>query len=63
MYEIVCPDGKVRHFPYTNQGDAVVDARVADNRCQFYPTPNEMERALPRCRAPGHWVRKAERQA
>lgn len=25
-FEVVCPDGHVRHFPYTNKGDALCDA-------------------------------------
>lgn len=27
-WEIVCPDGKVRHYPYHNEGDAECDAAV-----------------------------------
>lgn len=27
-YEVVCPDGRCRHYPYRNKGDAVCDARM-----------------------------------
>lgn len=26
-YEVVCHDGRCRHYPYRNKGDAVCDAR------------------------------------
>ena len=36
-YEIVCPDGRVRHYPYHNEGDAKCDAGVCDERgCSPY---------------------------
>lgn len=31
-YEIVCPDGRVRHFPYHNEGDATCDAECYTER-------------------------------
>jgi hypothetical protein len=31
-YEIVCPDGQTRHYPYTNEGDALCDAESYDRR-------------------------------
>lgn len=27
-WEVVCPDGLVRHLPYINRGDALCDAEV-----------------------------------
>lgn len=31
-WEVVCPDGKVRHFPYHNYGDATCDAEVYSSK-------------------------------
>lgn len=31
-WRILCPDGKDRHFPYINHGDAACDARVIMER-------------------------------
>jgi hypothetical protein len=58
-FEIVCPDGHVRHFPYTNFGDAEFDAGLIDKsgRCRFYATPNELEAKLPVCPGGAHTVR------
>lgn len=43
-WEIVCPDGKVRHYPYINFEDAEFDAKTAaSGKCQFYPTPGALE--------------------
>lgn len=37
-WEIVCPDGQVRQFPYHNEGDAKSDARVCSKRgCELPP--------------------------
>ena len=39
-WEIVCPDGRVRHLPYRNRGDADVDAELCEERhCQIYDGP------------------------
>lgn len=50
-YEIVCPDGHVRHYPYTQALDAEFDARFIDRegKCQLYKIPNELEARLPAC--------------
>lgn len=38
-YEVVCPDGRVRRYPYHNEGDATCDAEVMseDPRCRCIP--------------------------
>lgn len=38
-YEIVCPDGRVRHYPYHNEGDAESDARTYTRKqhCRVEP--------------------------
>lgn len=54
---IVCPDARVRHYPYHNEGDARVDADLCErNGCQFYPTPNPMEASSPPCPGGAHTV-------
>lgn len=35
-WEVVCPDGKTRHFPYANKDDAVCDAEAFDEECHRY---------------------------
>ncbi len=31
-FQIRCPDGKLRHFPYANRDDAEADARLHEER-------------------------------
>ena len=58
-FEIVCPDGKVRHYPYLHEGDAEADARHAgERRCQFYAEPNHLEKLHGSCPGGAHRVRK-----
>lgn len=60
-FEIVCPDGFVRHYPYADEGDAQSDARHASERsCQFYDKPSRLEEAFGKCRGGTHRVRKRE---
>ena len=57
-FELVCPDGLVRHFPYVNQLDAESDARFAQHRgCRFYDTPSRLEREAGPCPGGEHAVR------
>lgn len=57
-YEIVCPDGRVRHYPYTNEDDARADARIyTRKRCRLYPEPSPLELAQPPCTGGEHAVR------
>ena len=57
--EVVCPDGKVRHFPYHNQGDALCDARTYSRKgCRAWGgEPSPLEEQLPPCPEGGHTVR------
>lgn len=58
-YEVVCPDGKVRHFPYHNEGDAMCDAEVFDHagRCAFeVDTPDHFRVHGPCSSGPTHRV-------
>lgn len=57
-FEIVCPDGRVRHMPYSNEDDAEFDADVAVEQCQFYPRQNVLEQKHGPCPGGAHTVRE-----
>jgi hypothetical protein len=56
-WEVVCPDGRVRHYAYGNQGDAEFDAGLCSKRCRLYPKTSPLERSLPECSGGAHHVR------
>jgi hypothetical protein len=63
-WEVVCPDGRVRHFPYHNLGDAKSHARHASDAdwfakrgCRLAPKPSRLERSQPACCGGRHTVR------
>lgn len=57
-YEVVCPDGRVRDYPYHNLGDAESTARLATKRqCRLYPEPSPLELSQPPCPEGEHVVR------
>lgn len=65
-WEIVCPDGRVRHLPYINLGDAESDATSIDRKtsvkgaelaCRMYPNPGSLERKHGPCPGGKHEVR------
>lgn len=58
-YEVVCPDGRVRHYPYHNKGDADCDCGLMNEqqKCSFYPKPGRLERSQPPCPLGEHFVR------
>ncbi len=54
-WEVVCPDGRVRHYPYFNEGDARCDADVLARRgCEIDP---DWWEKLPACPGGDHAVR------
>lgn len=55
-WQIVCPDGHVRHHAYVNKGDALFDAKIFDQRCRRFAVPNEFEYGLPPCEGKPHTV-------
>ncbi len=56
-YEIVCPDAKVRHYPYTNLGDAeAMASRATRKSCRIWPNPSPLELSLPPCPGGEHKV-------
>lgn len=60
-FEIVCPDGFVRHFSYANEGDAGSDAKFAsESSCQFHKQPSRLELAFGPCPGGTHLVRRRE---
>lgn len=58
-YEIVCPDGVVRHFPYHNEGDADCDAKSYATRGCGVRDYDRLKPGDPRgpCPQGGHTVR------
>lgn len=58
-WEVVCPDGRVRDYPYTNEGDAESMAQAKGRyRCQCYPEPGEIETSQPPCPEGEHAIRR-----
>lgn len=62
-WEIVCPDGRVRHYPYHNREDAEDTAleaearRASTARCSFWDQPSDLELSQPQCPGGSHVVR------
>lgn len=57
-WEAVCPDGRVRHNPFHNKGDAESMAKLAtQRRCRLWPEPSELETKQPPCPEGKHEVR------
>lgn len=57
-WEVVCPDGRVRDYPYHNLGDAESTARLATERqCRLWPEPSPIELEQPPCPEGEHKVR------
>lgn len=58
MFEIICPDGKARHFPYHNREDADEDAVIAAKDCSLgYEIP--LDHGLGQCPGGTHVVQTA----
>lgn len=56
-WQIVCPDGHVRHFPYHNRGDAECDASLVENRgCEDAVSGYRQGEPLPPCPGGRHTV-------
>ena len=64
-WEVVCPDGRVRHWPYHNLDDAEAHAeRASDLRwiarrgsCRLAPDMDELEASQPPCPGGRHETR------
>lgn len=57
-WEVVCPDGRVRSYPYHNYDDAESMARLATRRqCRLWPEPSPIELEQPACPEGVHTVR------
>ena len=57
-HEIVCPDGRVRHYPYHNKGDADADAKHASTKgCSFFKNKSRLETSQPPCPSGKHKTR------
>lgn len=57
-FEVVCPDGHVRHYPFHNEGDAASAAnRATTKKCRPAPNPSPIELLHPPCLGGEHTVR------
>jgi len=57
-WEVVCPDGRVRSYPFHNFGDADLEARMkTQRRCQLYPKQSDLEASQPPCPGGKHTTR------
>jgi hypothetical protein len=58
-WEIVCPDDRVRGYPYHNLDDAKGDAELYTGGCgSRYEEPSEIELSQPPCPGGPHTVRQ-----
>jgi hypothetical protein len=58
-WQIICPDGLVRHFPYVSQEAAEVDADCCSKLgCRMTPKMNPLEVAHPPCPRGVHTIRR-----
>ena len=59
-WEVVCPDGGVRHFPYADKNDAEYDATLcAEEGCQIFPESQWLEPRRPPCSGGRHRIVRA----
>lgn len=63
-YEVVCPDGRVRTYPYHNQGDAESHVKIvndpawfAERACRLAPNPSKYELSKGPCPGGQHVAR------
>ncbi len=57
-WEVVCPDGRVRDYPYHNEGDAESMARAMTKRqCRIWKEADPIELSQPPCPEGKHTVR------
>lgn len=57
-WEIVCPDGRVRSYPFHNEDDATGMALYKEqHRCRCWPEASRLELSLPPCPEGRHRVR------
>jgi hypothetical protein len=57
-WEVVCPDGRVRHYPFHNEDDAQAAAdRAALRGCRPSPDPSDLVTSQPPCPNGSHEVR------
>jgi len=56
-WEIVCPDGRVRRYPFHNLDDAEDAAEHCAERCDPFKVPSELMTSQPPCPHGTHTVR------
>lgn len=60
-WEIVCPDGGVRHFPYSSKDDAEYDASLCiEEGCQIFPESYALGGMRPPCAGGSHRIVRAK---
>ncbi len=57
-WEVICPDGHVRHWPYVSRADAEADGRIfAAGACRSHRKAPALEGGRPPCPGGAHTVR------
>lgn len=58
-WEVVCPDGRMRHYPFHNEGDAASEARRATAKSCHHPRLKQstLELSQPPCPEGEHVAR------
>ncbi len=57
-WQIVCPDGNVRHYPYAYEASAKAGAKTCEKMCRMEAKLNKLEAAHPPCPSGNHTVRE-----
>jgi hypothetical protein len=57
-WEVICPDGRVRHWPYVGRADAETDGHVfSAGACRSHRRAVALEASQPPCPGGAHTVR------
>ncbi len=60
-WEVICPDGRVRHYPYLSREQAEAEAWRFDHACRSTGSrPTALETSQPPCPGGHHVARPAE---
>ena len=60
-WEVICPDGRVRHYPYLSREHAEAEAGRLDHACgNTRARPTALETSQPPCPGGRHVARPAE---
>ncbi len=62
-WEVLCPDGRIRQYPFANEDDAEGEAELCSRplregeRCDQWATPGELVTSQPPCPGGKHTIR------